>query len=157
MHRINNAMFSPTLHAHPLQRDHQCYQWYHLQRYHLLLSMTTSFYSTKYSAFPAVEDMPEEENISRKRIARPFRDEELQLEAATATTTATLMVQTYPETNPVQPHNPTPKIVVLGSTGKIGRHIIRNLMSMNQEMKIVAFVRDYERACEVLYGYCMRI
>ena len=100
--------------------------------------------------------MPEEESISRKRIARPFHDEELQLEAATVTTTATPMVQTYPETNPVQPHNPTPKIAVLGSTGKIGRHIIRNLMSMNQEMKIVAFVRDYERACEVLYDDLIR-
>lgn len=52
----------------------------------------------------------------------------------------------------VSPPKPVPpKIIVLGSTGRIGRRIIRQLMSLPSDIKIVAFARNYERACEVLY------
>jgi hypothetical protein len=44
-----------------------------------------------------------------------------------------------------------PKIVVLGATGNIGRLVIRNLMEMNVDATIVAFVRNYDKACSVLY------
>ena len=44
-----------------------------------------------------------------------------------------------------------PKIVVLGATGKIGRLIIRQLLESNIDATIVAFCRDYDKACRVLY------
>jgi nucleoside-diphosphate-sugar epimerase len=49
------------------------------------------------------------------------------------------------------PKSSPPKIVVLGATGKIGRRVIRQLMALESDMTIVAFVRDYEKACDVLY------
>lgn len=49
------------------------------------------------------------------------------------------------------PKSLPPKIVVLGSTGRIGRRIIRQLMALQSDITVVAFVRNYERACEVLY------
>ena len=50
-----------------------------------------------------------------------------------------------------QPKSIPPKVIVLGSTGRIGRRVIRQLMSLESDITVVAFVRDYERACEVLY------
>lgn len=44
-----------------------------------------------------------------------------------------------------------PKIVVLGATGRIGRNVIRQLMQVNCDMEIVAFVRNYDKAVRVLY------
>lgn len=55
------------------------------------------------------------------------------------------------ETQKSPPKSLPPKIVVLGSTGKVGRRVIRQLMALETDMTIVAFVRDYERACDVLY------
>lgn len=50
-----------------------------------------------------------------------------------------------------QPKPLSPKIIVLGSTGRIGRLVIRKLMSIPFDITVIAFARDYERACEVLY------
>jgi hypothetical protein len=45
-----------------------------------------------------------------------------------------------------------PKIVVLGATGKIGRHVVKQLLEMRGvDMTIVAFVRNYDKAVSVLY------
>ncbi|GAX28806.1 hypothetical protein FisN_34Hh016 [Fistulifera solaris] len=44
-----------------------------------------------------------------------------------------------------------PKIVVLGATGKIGRLVVSQLLETNGEATIVAVVRDYDKACRVLY------
>jgi hypothetical protein len=49
------------------------------------------------------------------------------------------------------PANPKPKVVVLGATGRIGRRIVKRLMDVDVDMEVVAFVRDYNKACEVLY------
>jgi hypothetical protein len=46
---------------------------------------------------------------------------------------------------------PKPKIVVLGASGKIGRLVVRNLLEMNIDANIVAVVRNYDKACRVLY------
>lgn len=47
---------------------------------------------------------------------------------------------------------PKPKIVVLGATGKVGRLVVRQLLEMTSvDMTIVAFVRDYDKAINVLY------
>lgn len=51
---------------------------------------------------------------------------------------------------PVQPAKP--KIVVLGASGKIGSLVVRQLLEMSHlDATIVAFVRDYDKACRVLY------
>jgi hypothetical protein len=46
---------------------------------------------------------------------------------------------------------PKPKIVILGASGKIGRLVVRNLLEMNIDANIVAVVRNYDKACSVLY------
>ena len=44
-----------------------------------------------------------------------------------------------------------PKIVVLGATGGVGRHVVRQLLSTNVDMTVVAFCRNYDKALETLY------
>lgn len=44
-----------------------------------------------------------------------------------------------------------PKIVVMGATGGVGRHVVRQLMSTNVDMTVVAFCRNYDKALETLY------
>lgn len=45
-----------------------------------------------------------------------------------------------------------PKIVVLGASGKIGSLVVRQLLEMTHlDITVVAFVRDYDKACRVLY------
>ncbi len=45
-----------------------------------------------------------------------------------------------------------PKILVLGATGLIGRRVVQQLLSQEHlEATVVAFVRDYDKACRVLY------
>lgn len=45
-----------------------------------------------------------------------------------------------------------PKIVVLGATGRIGRLVVRQLLeSGNEDMTIVALVRDYDKAINLMY------
>ena len=44
-----------------------------------------------------------------------------------------------------------PKIVVLGATGGVGRHVIRQLMATGVDMTVVAFCRNYDKALETLY------
>jgi hypothetical protein len=46
---------------------------------------------------------------------------------------------------------PKPKIVVLGATGRIGRRIVQRLMASGIDMTVVAFVRNHDKACNVLY------
>ena len=50
-----------------------------------------------------------------------------------------------------------PKIVVLGATGKIGRLVVRQLLETAGEATIVALVRDYDKACRVLYDDLMYV
>jgi len=49
----------------------------------------------------------------------------------------------------------SPKIVVLGATGRIGRLVIRQLLELEsssvEDLTVVAFVRDYDKAIRVLY------
>lgn len=61
---------------------------------------------------------------------------------------------TLTETAPLGPTTTPdkPKIVVLGASGKIGRLVVQQLMEMpNLEATVVAFVRDYDKACRVFY------
>lgn len=45
-----------------------------------------------------------------------------------------------------------PKILVLGASGKIGSSVVRQLLEMSHlDVTVVAFVRDYDKACRVLY------
>jgi hypothetical protein len=79
------------------------------------------------------EDDREFDNISRQRsVDRP---------------TETVFDELGPKLSPEKP-----KIVVLGATGMIGRSVVRQLLEMDAEdMTIVAFVRDYDKAINVLY------
>lgn len=60
------------------------------------------------------------------------------------------IVETLFEKPSIKPGSLNPKIIVLGSTGKIGRLIIRKLITI-PDATVVAFARDYDTACEVLY------
>jgi hypothetical protein len=90
-----------------------------------------------------------------ERTQTTATQKQTQKQTQTKTSTPT-QIESEAEPQPTKPHNPKPKIIVLGATGKIGQHIIRNLMSCKQEMNIVAFVRDYDKACEVLYEDLIR-
>lgn len=46
---------------------------------------------------------------------------------------------------------PTPKVVLFGATGKIGRRILKKLMSAPLDMEVVVFVRNQNKLEEVLY------
>ncbi|GKZ01446.1 hypothetical protein MPSEU_001095300 [Mayamaea pseudoterrestris] len=43
------------------------------------------------------------------------------------------------------------KIVVLGASGKIGRLVVRHLLDSSIDATIVAYCRDYDKACRVLF------
>jgi hypothetical protein len=60
------------------------------------------------------------------------------------------IIETLFEKPDVKPGSLRPKIIVLGSTGRIGRLIIRKLIAV-PDVTVVAFARDYDKACEVLY------
>ncbi|CAJ1943116.1 unnamed protein product [Cylindrotheca closterium] len=54
----------------------------------------------------------------------------------------------------ISPQNP--KIVVLGATGRVGRHVIRQLLETgSKDMTIVALVRDYDKAIRLFYDDCI--
>ena len=61
------------------------------------------------------------------------------------------------ETIPAEPERELvpskPKFVVLGATGRVGRWVVRQLLESSelQAATIVAFCRDYDKACRVLY------
>jgi hypothetical protein len=59
--------------------------------------------------------------------------------------------QTQIDTPPLDVIPSKPKIVVLGASGLIGRLVVRQLLESNLDATIVAFVRDYDKACRVLY------
>ncbi|KAL3944394.1 MAG: hypothetical protein SGBAC_001518 [Bacillariaceae sp.] len=49
-----------------------------------------------------------------------------------------------------------PKIVVLGATGRVGRHVVRQLLETgSKDMTIVALVRDYDKAIRLFYNDCI--
>lgn len=75
-------------------------------------------------------------------------DNEYERETSVVIPTETMEVLPEPEIMPSKP-----KIVVLGATGKIGRLVVRQLLETTSlgEATIVAFVRDYDKACRVLY------
>lgn len=88
--------------------------------------------------------------LSSTRQRRPYFDgdddgteREKSVERPTLPTTEALGI-------PVQPSKP--KIVVLGASGKIGSLVVKQLMEMSElDVTVVAFVRDYDKACRVLY------
>lgn len=88
------------------------------------------------------------------RSARPYRPytdddghDELEKERTTERPTQTRTEALGPSVVP-----PKPKIVVLGASGLIGRLVVRQLLEMSElDATIVAFVRDYDKACRVLY------
>jgi len=87
------------------------------------------------------------------RRSRPFEDyqephehDEITRQRSTDRPTCTSTQTVVP---PVVPSKP--KIVVLGASGKIGRLVVRQLLESSLDATIVAFVRDYDKACRVLY------
>ena len=59
--------------------------------------------------------------------------------------------ETLPSRPPPQTLPSKAKIVVLGASGKIGRLVVRQLLESSIDATIVAYCRDYDKACRVLY------
>lgn len=81
----------------------------------------------------------------------------LERELSTEVPTETMAALPEPDVIPSKP-----KIVVLGATGKIGRLVVRQLLetsnnSLGGDATIVAVVRDYDKACRVLYDDMMYV
>eukprot|EP00984_Skeletonema_dohrnii_P000767 scaffold221_cov113-Skeletonema_dohrnii-CCMP3373.AAC.11 len=69
----------------------------------------------------------------------------------TTTTTPSTPTQIQQHHPPPDQIPPTPKLVLFGATGKIGRRILKKLLSAPLDIEIVAFVRSQSRLEEVLY------
>eukprot|EP00984_Skeletonema_dohrnii_P002970 scaffold1010_cov117-Skeletonema_dohrnii-CCMP3373.AAC.1 len=69
----------------------------------------------------------------------------------TTTTTPSTPTQIQQHHPPQDQIPPTPKLVLFGATGKIGRRILKKLLSAPLDIEIVAFVRSQSRLEEVLY------
>jgi hypothetical protein len=99
------------------------------------ITRSTSLDVRKYSDAKYYDDNFDESSLQRQRIT----------ERPPVTETRTDLIGPGIST-------PKPKIVVLGASGKIGRLVIRQLLDMpNLDATIVAFCRDYDKACRVLY------
>ena len=72
-------------------------------------------------------------------------------EYTTTTTTPSTPTQIQQHHPPQDQIQPSPKIVLFGATGKIGRRILKKLLSAPLDIEIVAFVRNPSRLEEVLY------
>ena len=87
-------------------------------------------------------------NLKREEEKRPLRPFAY-IEPESKRPTETLAAQPEAEIMPSRP-----KIVVLGATGKIGRLVVRQLLESSELQAgatVVAFCRDYDKACRVLY------
>ena len=90
------------------------------------------------------------------RLARPWAEEdnaggELERTHSSSQTERPTQTQTDPLGPDLFPAKP--KIVVLGASGKIGRLVVQRLLETSSlgDATIVAMVRDYDKACRVLY------
>ena len=85
-----------------------------------------------------MEADPEGQQPQRQRQVRPTIDR--------SPITQTAFDRMGPRSIPEKP-----KILVLGASGRNGRHVVRQLLDMKLDMTVVAFVRDYDKAIRVLY------
>jgi hypothetical protein len=85
-----------------------------------------------------MEAEPEGQQPQRQRQVRPTIDR--------SPITQTAFDRMGPRSIPEKP-----KILVLGASGRNGRHVVRQLLDMKLDMTVVAFVRDYDKAIRVLY------
>ncbi|CAB9509928.1 expressed unknown protein [Seminavis robusta] len=93
--------------------------------------------------------------VTQLSLARRFRDdkgyehEHDELSRQRSTDRPTLR-KTQLIGPPIMPGKP--KIVVLGASGRIGRLVVRQLLEMKHlDATIIACVKDYDKACRVLY------
>eukprot|EP00980_Cylindrotheca_fusiformis_P028324 scaffold22592_cov129-Cylindrotheca_fusiformis.AAC.10 len=92
------------------------------------------------------------------RPSRPFADDDSEREhdgiarkRSVDRPTETVFDVLGPKLSPEKP-----KIVVLGATGRVGRLVVRQLLETgNEDMTIVALVRDYDKAIKVMYDDLM--
>ena len=106
--------------------------------------------SESSTLFYMVEGSPEQQPQQQQTTATPLKDQQQlwseyiypDLDIPTATEQDVL----YPGQIP-----PRPKIVVFGASGRIGRRIVKKLLSSGVNMDVVAFVRDRQKFEDVLY------
>mmetsp|Transcript_16979 Transcript_16979/g.41381 ORF Transcript_16979/g.41381 Transcript_16979/m.41381 type:complete len:571 (-) Transcript_16979:95-1807(-) len=79
------------------------------------------------------------------------RDDDTARQRSVDRPTKTAFDEFGPEISPQKP-----KIVVLGATGRVGRHVVRQLLETGgKDMTIVALVRDYDKAIKLFYDDCI--
>ena len=103
-------------------------------------SISQVLYSRPYQQRISDEDV----NSDRDFELLPFVERRQETERPTQTSAERISIPTLPA---------KPKIVVFGASGLIGRLVVRQLLEHPQlnDATIVAFVRDYDKACRVLY------
>ena len=116
---------------------------------HPLLLLGALFWITNTHAFTPVHQRV-------RRVSTSLWQQELQPEEDPRHRSNKLASPERPTlTNPEVPlpplHPPKPKIVVLGASGQIGRLVVRQLLESSLDITIVALVRNYDKACRVLY------
>ncbi len=146
-----------------LSSSHRYHRYHHQHQYETFTFSLTSPTSSSSSISSTISTSTsstslhmfqyEEENKPQLKPTKTYET----ITSTTTTSSSTPIVETQLSTISSPPSNPIPKIIVLGSTGKIGRHVIKNLMNIqNQKIHVVAVVRDYEKACDVLYDEMIR-
>jgi len=111
---------------------------------------------TRRAEFFAPASFQDEILLRHGRPYRPYMDSDAdsgdsggELEKDRSTERPTL-VDSQPERPAVGPSKP--KVLVLGASGLIGRKVVQTFLDMpHLDVTVVAFVRDYDKACRVLY------
>ena len=115
----------------------------------LMILLVSSFQGNSYSYYPPRSRIHPHPFAQRKGRIFLFLSSSIEPEGEPSRSIYR-PTETLPERIPPPSLPSQPKIVVLGASGKIGRLVVRQLLEQKNPITVVAFVRDYDKACRVL-------
>ncbi|KAL7445146.1 hypothetical protein ACHAXH_007814 [Discostella pseudostelligera] len=101
---------------------------------------STQLYMVEEGRYPSNEPQPSSQQAQTKQLWAEYITPELDVPTVTEL-----------EPNYIDDIPPRPKIVVFGASGRIGRRIVKKLLSSGTDVDVVAFVRDSKKLEQVLY------